>query len=72
MANESGTTPPATPGRWESVWTFLEGKKTYLVAILGGLYLFGGDQGWWQVNEALLGILGFGGLAALRAGKKKD
>lgn len=49
----------------------IEGRKTYIVAGLAILYLFGGDQGWWIINEHIMGILGFGGLAALRSGIKK-
>lgn len=55
----------------QALLTFLEGKKTYVVAAIAVLYLFGGDQGWWKLNESILGILGFGGLAALRSGIKK-
>lgn len=50
---------------------WLEGKRTYLLVAVACVYLFGGDQGWWQVSETVLGLLGFGGLAALRAGIKK-
>ncbi len=49
----------------------LEGRKTYLIAALAFVYLFGGDQGWWAVNSSLLSMMGFGGLASLRAGIKK-
>lgn len=50
----------------------LRGKKTYLVAVLAVIYLFGGDQGWWQVNAEIMGIFGAAGLATLRAGIKGD
>lgn len=49
----------------------LSGKKTYLVAALGILYIFGGDQGWWVVNPSLLAVLGFGGMATMRQGVSK-
>ena len=49
----------------------IEGKKTYIVAALAVIYLFGGDQGWWKMNESILGIFGFGGLASLRSAVKK-
>lgn len=52
-------------------WSKLEGKKTYLLAAAAIVYLFGGSMGWWPVDERVLGILGFGGLASLRAGISK-
>lgn len=55
----------------QALLTFLEGKKTYVIAALAVLYLFGGDQGWWIINENIMGILGFGGLASLRSAVKK-
>lgn len=51
----------------KSLLAALEGRKTYVLAIVALIYLFGGDQGWWKVNEVILGMLGFGGLATLRA-----
>lgn len=46
----------------------LKGKRTYILAALAAIYVFGGDQGWWRVSDAVLYLLGFGGIAALRAG----
>jgi hypothetical protein len=46
----------------------LRGRKTYLIAALGLLYLFGGDQGWWRVSAEGLALLNLLGLAALRHG----
>jgi hypothetical protein len=46
----------------------LRGRKTYLIAALGLLYLFGGDQGWWRVSPEGLALLNLLGLAALRHG----
>jgi len=66
--NDGTQSSAAPPGFWAGLARFLEGRKTYLIAIVAGVYLFGGDQGWWVVNESLLGILGFGGLATLRRG----
>lgn len=54
-----------------NAWQFLDGKKTYILAAIGVIYIFGGDQGWWNLNEAIAAMLGFGGLASLRAGKTK-
>ena len=55
----------------QQLLTLLEGKKTYVVAIIAAAYLFGGTLNWWPVDERIMGILGFGGLAALRSGIKK-
>ena len=51
----------------------LEGKKTYLVAAGGALVAFALMLGWIEreLAEALWGLLGFGGLAALRQGVEK-
>jgi hypothetical protein len=52
---------------------WLRGKKTYIVTILAGLVLAGYLLGWLdeKTTDALLVMLGFGGLAALRAGVRK-
>lgn len=55
----------------QQLLTLIEGRKTYIVVTLAVIYLFGGDQGWWKINESILGILGFGGLASLRSAVKK-
>ena len=50
-----------------------EGKKTYIIAALIALAVFAKQLGWidQQTLDALYGILGAGGLAALRAGIDK-
>jgi hypothetical protein len=50
------------------VLEWLDGRKTYLIALIGVLYVFGSTLGWWPCDERVLGLLGFGGLAALRKG----
>lgn len=47
---------------------WLDGRKTYLIACVGALYVFGSTLGWWPLDERVMAILGFGGLAALRKG----
>ncbi len=49
----------------------IDGRKTYIVTGLAVAYLFGASVGWWTVDERILGILGFGGLASLRSAVKK-
>jgi hypothetical protein len=51
---------------------FLKGKKTYILAAAGGVIIFGYILGWIDstVANVLLGLLGFGGLATLRAAIK--
>jgi hypothetical protein len=51
----------------------LAGKKTYIMAVLGALVSFAHLMGWIDrgIFEALMGILGFGAAAALRAGIEK-
>lgn len=51
--------------------TWLRGKKTYLAAIIGILYLAGAWAGAWEFDQKVLGALGLGGLAFLRAGVQK-
>lgn len=46
---------------------FLQGKKTYICAAMGLLYLAGAGAGLWQFDSHVLMALGFGGMAALRA-----
>lgn len=64
--------PPSPPNKFsqffDALGAFLEGRKTYALVAAGIVYLFGGDQGWWVVNESILGLLGFGSIATLRAG----
>lgn len=51
----------------------LKGKKTHLMAAGGAAVSFLFMMGWidQQVYVALMGVFGFGGMAALRAGVKK-
>ena len=51
----------------------LKGKKTYALAFLGALLTFAHLMGWLDMGayNQLMALLGFGGLAALRAGVKK-
>jgi hypothetical protein len=46
---------------------FLSGKKTYLSALIGILYLAGVWAGLYEFDERILAVVGFAGLAALRA-----
>jgi len=48
---------------------FLKGKKTYLVAGLGALVTFAYYMGWisQEIYMALLGVLGFSGMATMRS-----
>jgi membrane protein required for beta-lactamase induction len=49
------------------VW--LRGKKTYIIALLGGLTVVAWLLGWIPTDlaEKLLALLGFGGVLSLRA-----
>lgn len=51
----------------------LKGKRTYLVAVLVGVVAVLGHLGYLspEAQATLLGLLGAGGLASLRAGVKK-
>ena len=51
---------------------WLDGRKTYLIAMVGVVYVFGSTVGWWPCDERVLGLLGFGGIAALRKGIDKS
>ncbi len=46
---------------------FLFGKKTYLSAMIGVLYLVGVWAGLYEFDERILGAVGLAGLASLRA-----
>ncbi len=52
----------------------LEGKKTYITAVILGLSALARGMGWLdqQQYELLLGLLGSLGLATLRAGVSKS
>lgn len=56
------------------VLKFLEGKKTYAVAILLGIANIGASLGWftWEQATVANGILAPFGLAFLRAGVDKN
>ena len=47
---------------------FLQGKKTYIIAFLGAIAVFGQLAGLWTVPESVWAMLGVGGLTTLRAG----
>ncbi len=51
-----------------------DGKKTYIVAAAVALAVFAHSLGWIDDNtfQVILGLLGAGGLAALRAGVTKS
>ena len=50
------------------LWNFLKGKKTYLIAAAGFVYMGGIQQGWWQHNLLVDALLSSGGVASLRHG----
>lgn len=54
--------------------SFLEGKKTHILALLGALASFAFAMDWitLQVYMALAGLLGFGATATLRHGIQTD
>jgi hypothetical protein len=56
--------------RMKNMIEYLRGKKTYLVALLGGLYAALIGLGVVPNYECVWGLLGAGGLAFLRAGVK--
>lgn len=55
---------------------WLQGKKTYIVMILGFVFNLGVTAGWWtldnQVWELVNIILGFLGIGAIRDGIKTE
>lgn len=53
---------------------FLSGKKTYIFALLGALTVLSAYLGYVDSDTAnvVLGLLGFGGLASLRAAVKSS
>ena len=53
---------------------FLDGKKSYLLAIAAGLLTMAHSLGWLGdgTYQTLMGLVGAGGLAALRAGVTKS
>lgn len=58
----------------KSVMVFLEGKKTYLVAVLVAVVAASEFLGWidMQTASVILSFLGAGGLAALRSAVNKQ
>lgn len=56
--------------------TWLQGKKSYIVMILGFVFNFGVLIGWWTLDSqawALINtILGFLGIGSIRAGMKTE
>ena len=58
----------------DSMAQWLQGKKTYLAAGAIAIVVFCWQVGWFSTELAttLLGLLGAGGLAALRAGINKN
>ena len=59
-----------------SIIAWLDGKKTYITAVLIALFNFGVAQGWWAEGtmyvELVNAILAAFGLAFLRSGVKKS
>ena len=57
----------------KKVLGMLEGKKTYLVALLVGVLTVVQSLGYMDMSsyQMIMGLLGAGGLASLRAGMKK-
>ena len=53
-----------------NIWSFLKGKKSYIVAFLIGVVAMATSLGWIQPETALTfyGLLGAGGVASLRHG----
>jgi len=55
---------------------FLDGKKTYIVAILFGVFNVGVALGWWTADstviQAINVVLGSFGFGFMRAGIKKS
>ena len=56
----------------EKIMNFLQGKKTYIIMILGFVFNFGLVSGWWTVDNQtwifIDNVLMFLGLGTLRAG----
>lgn len=56
----------------EQILKVLEGRKTYIVAAAAVAYVFGSTVGWWPLDDRILTLLGFGGLASLRSAVKRS
>lgn len=52
----------------QHLWSWLSGKKTYLIALVSTVYAWGITQNLWPHNVVIDTALGAGGLAALRMG----
>src|SRR5271169_1917740 len=52
----------------QHIWTKLQGKKTYLVALAGGFYAWGIQQNVWQHDQLFDWLLAGGLAASLRHG----
>jgi len=59
----------------QGIIDWLQGKKTYIIAVLAAVFNVGIAFGWWtldsQVWELINIILGFLGLGTLRSGMSK-
>ena len=58
------------------ILAFLNGKKTYIVAVLFGVFNVGLAMGWWAADNQMItlvdSVLGTLGLSFLRAGVTKS
>ena len=58
-----------------SILEFLKGKKTYITAVLFGVYNVGIELAWWTPDDSIVvlvnGLLASFGFGFLRAGIKK-
>jgi hypothetical protein len=52
----------------KTIWTWLSGKKTYIIALAGIIYSGGIQQGWWPHSPLIDGLLLSGGAASIRHG----
>jgi hypothetical protein len=64
------STENSSSGNLDGFKTFLQGKKTYFVALVAGLYLLGCWAGIFEFDQKVLAGLGFTGLVTLRASLK--
>ena len=55
----------------QSLVEFLKGKKTYFSVAIALLYIGGSYLGFWECDAKVLGAIGMGALAFLRAGVSK-
>lgn len=52
----------------QHLWSWLSGKKTYIIALVSTIYAWGITQNLWPHNVVIDTALGAGGLTALRMG----